>query len=169
MTDSVCRVTVFSCVRLYYLVELYIDTNPDANYSISFVTSAIEANLAIITGSVPALWPLVRGRVGTTRNTAATSQQQYYAGNTNGWVRTQGESDNEEALELGDMRGMRPVTEISRTSILETRNTQDGTVPGGRVKSLHLGGGITKTVDIEFVVSKADPHQATLEVGRLGS
>ena len=35
-------------------------SNPDLNYSLGFCVSAIEVNLAIITASGPALWPLVR-------------------------------------------------------------------------------------------------------------
>jgi len=34
--------------------------NPDPNYSLGFCVSSIEVNLAIITASGPALWPLVR-------------------------------------------------------------------------------------------------------------
>ena len=35
-------------------------SNPDLNYSLGFCVSSIEVNLAIITASGPALWPLVR-------------------------------------------------------------------------------------------------------------
>lgn len=104
------RTTIFSCVRLYYLVQHYTDTDPDSRYSISFVTSAIEANLAIMTGSSPALWPLIRGRVGPAGSTAAGTQQRYHASNNTGWIRENGETDELHALELGYMRDQRVQT-----------------------------------------------------------
>jgi hypothetical protein len=53
-------VTIISVVRLYYIIRLYYLTVEDRHYSIGYVTSAVEINLAIITASVPALWPLAR-------------------------------------------------------------------------------------------------------------
>lgn len=49
-----------SGVRLYYIIRLYYITPGDRKFSIGYVTSAVEINLAIITASVPALWPLAR-------------------------------------------------------------------------------------------------------------
>lgn len=43
-------------------------TDPDVNYSLTTVYSAIEVNLAIWAASIPALWPLIRGRLHTTRS-----------------------------------------------------------------------------------------------------
>ncbi|KAK0633142.1 hypothetical protein B0T14DRAFT_386729, partial [Immersiella caudata] len=53
-------VTIISVVRLYYIIRLYYIAVEDRHYSIGYVTSAVEINLAIITASVPALWPLAR-------------------------------------------------------------------------------------------------------------
>lgn len=53
-------VTAVSVVRLYYLQQHLVDKDPDANFSLGFCVSAIECNLAIITASAPALWPLLR-------------------------------------------------------------------------------------------------------------
>ncbi|OKL55413.1 hypothetical protein UA08_09266 [Talaromyces atroroseus] len=53
-------VTIVSIVRLYFLEQHLVDTNPDANYSLGFCVSSIECNLAIITACGPAMWPLLR-------------------------------------------------------------------------------------------------------------
>ncbi len=49
-----------SVVRLYTILRLYYLKPDDQHYSIGYVTSTLEINLAIITASVPALWPLAR-------------------------------------------------------------------------------------------------------------
>lgn len=59
---------IFSCIRLYYIHEMETSTDPDVNYSLTTVYSAIEVNLAIWAASIPALWPLIRGRMRTTRS-----------------------------------------------------------------------------------------------------
>ncbi|ORY64945.1 uncharacterized protein BCR38DRAFT_473941 [Pseudomassariella vexata] len=54
-------VTVTGIVRLYFLYKsLWANTDPDFSFSLGFVVASIECNLAIITASAPALWPLVR-------------------------------------------------------------------------------------------------------------
>ncbi|KAK5660703.1 hypothetical protein OQA88_12068 [Cercophora sp. LCS_1] len=53
-------VTIVSVVRLYYIIRLYYIPVGDRHYSIGYVSSTVEINLAIITASVPALWPLAR-------------------------------------------------------------------------------------------------------------
>ncbi|KAI0181749.1 hypothetical protein GGR52DRAFT_54072 [Hypoxylon sp. FL1284] len=53
-------VTIVSVVRLYFLTQNLTDTSPDKNFSLGFCVSSIECNLAILTASAPALWPLVR-------------------------------------------------------------------------------------------------------------
>jgi len=53
-------VTIISCIRLYYIIRLYYLVLEDRHYSIGFVCSCAELNLAIITASIPALWPLAR-------------------------------------------------------------------------------------------------------------
>jgi len=47
-------------VRLYYVVRLYYMSPQDRKFSIGYITSTVEINLAIVTASVPALWPLAR-------------------------------------------------------------------------------------------------------------
>ena len=60
--DSSQSVTITSIARLVLLVDfLYLyPTAPDQNFSVGFLSSAIEVNLAIITASAPALRPLFR-------------------------------------------------------------------------------------------------------------
>lgn len=53
-------VTIISCVRMYFIVRLYYTRPADRHYSLGFVLGCVELNLAIITASIPALWPLVR-------------------------------------------------------------------------------------------------------------
>lgn len=60
LTASLDSVTAVSVVRLYYLQQHLVDTDPDANFSLGFCVSAIECNLAIITACAPAMWPLLR-------------------------------------------------------------------------------------------------------------
>lgn len=48
-------------VRLYYIyINVYIPRQGDSNYSLGYTTTAFETNLAVITASGPALWPLAR-------------------------------------------------------------------------------------------------------------
>ncbi|KAK3349174.1 hypothetical protein B0T25DRAFT_547383 [Lasiosphaeria hispida] len=53
-------VTVISFIRMYYITRLYYFAPDDRHYSIGYVCSCVELNLAIITASAPALWPLAR-------------------------------------------------------------------------------------------------------------
>lgn len=53
-------VTVFSAVRFYYVYRVFFDSPADPTYSLGYVLSAVESNLAIVAASVPALWPLAR-------------------------------------------------------------------------------------------------------------
>lgn len=47
-------------MRLYYVLRLYYLSPQDKKFSIGYVTSTVEINLAIVTASVPSLWPLAR-------------------------------------------------------------------------------------------------------------
>lgn len=53
-------VTIVSFVRMYYVLQLYYLKTEDRHWAIGYVCSCVEINLAIITASVPALWPLAR-------------------------------------------------------------------------------------------------------------
>lgn len=59
---------IFSCIRLYYIHTMETSTDPDVNYSLTTVYSAIEVNMAIWAASTPALWPLIRGRTQRTQD-----------------------------------------------------------------------------------------------------
>jgi len=60
LTTPLYSVTIISGVRLYYILRLYYLNPEDKKYSIGYVNSTVEINLAIVTASVPALWPLAR-------------------------------------------------------------------------------------------------------------
>lgn len=53
-------VTAISAVRLSYLYRIFYTIEGDPTYSLGFVLSSVESNLAIVAASVPALWPLAR-------------------------------------------------------------------------------------------------------------
>ncbi|KAB5562783.1 hypothetical protein GE09DRAFT_1219382 [Coniochaeta sp. 2T2.1] len=53
-------VTVLSGVRLYFMWRIFYQVMEDPTYSLGFVLSAVETDLAIVAASLPALWPLGR-------------------------------------------------------------------------------------------------------------
>ncbi|KAK4168654.1 hypothetical protein QBC43DRAFT_104046 [Cladorrhinum sp. PSN259] len=54
-------VTCISGIRLFSVIRVwYIRPKFEARYSIGYTTNTIEANLAIVTATVPTLWPLAR-------------------------------------------------------------------------------------------------------------
>ncbi|KAK3367095.1 hypothetical protein B0T24DRAFT_380944 [Lasiosphaeria ovina] len=53
-------VTLVSAVRLYFVVKAFYLHPSQVHYSLGYTTTTIEVNLAIVTASVPALWPLGR-------------------------------------------------------------------------------------------------------------
>ncbi|KAK3935242.1 hypothetical protein QBC46DRAFT_346837 [Diplogelasinospora grovesii] len=55
---GVVRVSMMSVVRLYYVIRAFYTKPADPHYSLGYTTDTVEINLAIITASVPALWPL---------------------------------------------------------------------------------------------------------------
>lgn len=68
-------------------------TDPDVDYSLTTTFSAIEVNIAIWAGSVPALWPLIRGRsLGDHISTTARYPRRGEGCNASrrslGWIRT---------------------------------------------------------------------------------
>lgn len=53
-------VTMVSIVRLYLVIRQWYFVREDMHYSIGYATNTIELNLAIVTATIPALWPLAR-------------------------------------------------------------------------------------------------------------
>ncbi|KAL2255165.1 hypothetical protein VTK26DRAFT_3943 [Humicola hyalothermophila] len=54
-------VTVISVLRLYYVTLVwYVRHTNDNHYSLGYTTNTVEVNLAILTATIPALWPLAR-------------------------------------------------------------------------------------------------------------
>lgn len=63
--DNLHRVTIVGAIRLWLLYGYLRSrasgfTSPDPTFNLGFTSSCIEGNLAIITASIPALWPLGR-------------------------------------------------------------------------------------------------------------
>lgn len=134
------------------------DPDPDSNYSITFTFSAIEVNLAIIAASIPALWPLVRGRVGksTTAASSTFNATRRYTKHQQGWIRTNdqnessGNHNDQDGIDLNDMRGGRMVqTHISRGSL--PNNSDEEILPDRSHRKEE--GSIVKTTQISYSVS----------------
>ncbi|KAK3298504.1 uncharacterized protein B0H64DRAFT_438960 [Chaetomium fimeti] len=53
-------VTVTSVLRLYYVLRLWHLHPEDQHYSLGYTLNTVEVNLAIVTATIPALWPLGR-------------------------------------------------------------------------------------------------------------
>ncbi|KAI1091198.1 hypothetical protein F5B19DRAFT_288138 [Rostrohypoxylon terebratum] len=136
-------VTVVSIVRLYFLAQNFNDTSLDKNFSVGFCVSSIECNLAILTASAPALWPLVRRWVPGLKS---TNNQSYYGKNKygvsshggQGYIRTT--DGPESGIGLKDMDGRRVHTEI--------RSSRDSD------EEILTGTGIMRTT--QFTVSTTD-------------
>lgn len=60
MLMSVCSVTCISIVRLYSVIRVWYLRPADGHYTIGYTTNTIEVNLAVVTATIPALWPLAR-------------------------------------------------------------------------------------------------------------
>lgn len=138
---------------------LYTTANPDpdSNYSITFTFSAIEVNLAIIAASIPALWPLVRGRVGKTTTAASSSfnATRRYTKHQHGWIRTSDQNENsgtrndQDGIDLQDMRDRTVQTTISRGSLPNDSDEEILPDCGHRKED----GSIVKTTQISYSVS----------------
>lgn len=52
---------MISVLRLYFVIRVwYLKPTEDVHYSLGYTTNTIEVNLAIVTATIPALWPLAR-------------------------------------------------------------------------------------------------------------
>ncbi|OLN87817.1 hypothetical protein CCHL11_00418 [Colletotrichum chlorophyti] len=143
-------VTVVSVVRLYFLAQNFTDKSPDKNFSLGFCVSAIECNLAIITASAPALWPLFRRWMPQLKT--AKDQNYYnhkYHANQQGWIRT-GDGPNttstapEESIGMKDMGGLTATTHVRSNG----SNSSDSD------EELMTGTGIMRTT--HFAVTRDD-------------
>ena len=47
-------------LRLFFIVRLWYFKTDDAHYSLGYTLNTVEVNLAIVTATIPALWPLAR-------------------------------------------------------------------------------------------------------------
>lgn len=148
---------IFSCIRLYFIHSMESSTDPDVNYSLTTTYSAIEVNLAIWAGSVPALYPLLRGRIKKQVDESEYHGAQGYYGRQSGWVRTNDQSRSrgtcvdDKELEMKAMTGsQRTRTEITKSPI-PGDSDEECLAPGTE----HSGGkgsmGILKTTRVSIV------------------
>ncbi|KAI0385555.1 hypothetical protein F5Y04DRAFT_246140 [Hypomontagnella monticulosa] len=142
-------VTIVSIVRLYFLAQNFNDPSPDKNFSIGFCVSSIECNLAILTASAPALWPLIRRWIPHLKSTGDRSYygQHKYGGATHaaqqGYIRTTDGPENNTNIGLKDMNGRRVRTEV--------RSARDSD------EEILTGTGIMRTT--QFTVSSEDEYR----------
>ncbi|XXG97465.1 hypothetical protein Hte_003767 [Hypoxylon texense] len=139
-------VTIVSVVRLYFLTQNLNDTSPDKNFSLGFCVSSIECNLAILTASAPALWPLIRRWV---PHLKSSNGQSYYghgkygdgtSHTQKGYIRTT--DGPERGIGLKDLNGRRIHTDI--------RSARDSD------EEILTGTGIMRTT--QFTVSTEDDY-----------
>ena len=116
-------------MRLYFFAQNVTSKDPDKNFSLGFCVPSIECNLAIITASGPALWPLVRRwlpRFASTHDRSygdANYGSKRYGVNSahrrqSGWIRAgDGPSNRASSFALKDMsKGSRPDIHSQRDS-----------------------------------------------------
>ncbi|KAL7624628.1 hypothetical protein AAE478_006197 [Parahypoxylon ruwenzoriense] len=146
-------VTVVSVIRLYFLAQNFNDQSPDKNFSLGFCVSSIECNLAILTASAPALWPLIRRWVPHLRSTHDHSYygQHKYGGTSHaqqqGYIKTTDTPDR--GIGLKDMGSRRIRTEI--------RSARDSD------EEILTGTGIMRTT--QFAVSTEDEYSGAAPSG----
>lgn len=60
--QTIPSVTAISVLRLYFVIRTWYvpPATDDPHYSLGYTTTTIEVNLAIVTATIPALWPLAR-------------------------------------------------------------------------------------------------------------
>ncbi|KAI1780731.1 hypothetical protein F4818DRAFT_396618 [Hypoxylon cercidicola] len=139
-------VTIVSVIRLYFLAQNLNDTSLDKNFSLGFCVSSIECNLAILTASAPALWPLIRRWVPHLKSSNGQSyygHHKYGGGTTHaqqGYIRTT--DGHESGIGLKDMNNRRV-----RTDIRSARDSDE---------EILTGTGIMRTT--QFTVSTEDDY-----------
>lgn len=150
-----------SCIRLALLVNWFNDfysgrASRDIYYSFGWAVSPIECNLAIISASIPALWPLFRKafpsmfsdlnysyRVGTTPQGASNRVSTAFRSN-GGRARATGRShlnggDSDDAYMMKSMQGN---GQVNTCRVTTPTGSQDGIID---VKD-----GIVRTTDVEI-------------------
>lgn len=138
-------VTIVSIIRLWTLSENFNDQDPDKNFSVGFTVSSIEVNLAIITASFPALWPLIRRMLPKNLKSSYYGHQKYggVSHAQQGYIKTTDGPDS--GIGLKDMNGRRIRTEV--------RSQRDSD------EEILTGTGIMRTT--QFTVSTEDDHART--------
>lgn len=139
-------VTIVSVIRLYFLAQNFTDTSLDKNFSLGFCVSSIECNLAIITASGPALWPLIRRWMPLLKSSrdADYYDRKYHTGQQ-GWIRT---GDGPHTMPNTDSIGLKDIG--SRRVQTEVRS--GGSFPQDSDEELMNGTGIMRTTD--FAVTR---------------
>ncbi|KAK7753709.1 hypothetical protein SLS62_004332 [Diatrype stigma] len=142
-------VTVVSIIRLYFLAQNFTDPSADKNFSVGFCVSSIECNLAILTASAPALWPLIRRWLPGAASTHDRSYGPHKYGSSathrqQGWIRAEdgpAPRTTDSSYALKEMGGSK-----SRTEVRSAARDSD--------EEILTGTGIMRTT--QFTVSNDD-------------
>ncbi|KAI3547251.1 integral membrane protein [Colletotrichum filicis] len=147
-------VTAVSAIRLYFLAKNFTDKSLDANFSLGFCVSSIECNLAIMTASAPALWPLIRRWMPQLKSSKDQGyyEHQYHTGQQ-GWIRTGDGREGASSNANGDI-GLRGIN-IRYT---KTEAHFSGSFARDSDEELMKGTGIMRTTNFEVTHDDDDPR-----------
>ncbi|KAK1542027.1 integral membrane protein [Colletotrichum paranaense] len=151
---SATFVTAASVIRLYFLAKNFTDKSLDANFSLGFCVSSIECNLAIMTASAPALWPLIRRWMPQLKSSKDQGyyEHQYHTGQQ-GWIRTGDGREGASSNANGDI-GLRGIN-IRYT---KTEAHFSGSFARESDEELMKGTGIMRTTNFEVTHDDDDPR-----------
>lgn len=88
-------------VRLYFIVRLWYFEVEDQHYSIGYTLNTVEVNLAIVTATIPALWPLGRRWFPAVFESMGINRPYLYPDIEVGYVPSSGGRDSRQAAEGG--------------------------------------------------------------------
>ncbi|ROT35394.1 hypothetical protein SODALDRAFT_64905 [Sodiomyces alkalinus F11] len=152
-------VTIVGCIRLWSILDVFRqfetgNIDPDLTYSLGPTTSVIESNVAIVTASVPALWPLFRqwfpnafAKLGGTYGTGPSGDSSYSKKGSRKLVTIGG--SGHKTLDDNSFV-MKPIRGIGRTEI------RSYTPSGSEEEIMRCDAGIMRTTNVEIGYEPGD-------------
>lgn len=90
-------------VRLYFVIRAWYLEVADKHYSLGYTLNTIEVNLAIVTATIPALWPLARFWFPTVFESMGINRPYLYPDIEVGYVSSGRRSSQQRAAEGGEL------------------------------------------------------------------